>query len=59
MSLIVVFHNDGTGDDTIAHYNVEVRINTRVLWQGRIRRHRRALGWQDLLHRLAALIPPA
>jgi len=50
--LIITFHNDSTGNDEIGNYNVEVCINTRILWRTRIENHNRKKGWQELINTL-------
>lgn len=50
--LIITFHNDGTGDNKVGHYNVEVSINERLLWKTRIENHNRNDGWQGLIETL-------
>jgi len=47
--LIVLIHNDGTGDIKIGNYDVEVRINDRVLSKFRIEKYKREVGWEELL----------
>lgn len=51
--LIVMCHNDGTGDIDVGNYDVEVYINKTRLWQGRVIGHNRTKGWQDLLRQVA------
>jgi hypothetical protein len=51
--LIVLAHNDGTGSNESANYNVEVRINEGTIWKGRIEGHDRSEGWTTLLYRIA------
>jgi hypothetical protein len=62
MALILVFHNDGTGLDHDANYNVEIRINDRVIESGRLEHHVRSQGWAALVqryldHRLCSACP--
>ena len=54
MALILTFHNDGTGPDNAANYNVVVRVNSRVIHEERIEGHNRADGWATLVRRLVA-----
>lgn len=54
MALIIVFHNDGTGTETSANYNVGVFINKRQIAKDRIEGHNRADGWERLVRRLDA-----
>lgn len=52
--LIVLAHNVTKGEDlSISEYDVQVRINERVIWKGRVGEHVRAEGWQTLLHKIA------
>lgn len=51
--LIVLAHNDGTGTNEAANYNVEVRVNERIIWKGSIRKHDRRQGWPKLLKQIA------
>lgn len=51
--LIVLVHNDGTGNKEIANYDFEVRINHDVIAHGRILDHDRKDGWQALLREIA------
>lgn len=53
--LIVLIHNDSTGTDDHANYDVEVRINKHTLWRGRVIDHDRADGWPELLKIVAVL----
>jgi hypothetical protein len=46
--LIATFHNDNTGDEQIGNYDVEVFINYRKLYRGRIEGHERK-DWRDLI----------
>ena len=47
--LIVLIHNDGTGTQHHANYDVEVRINEHTLWRGHVDGHDRDGGWTELL----------
>lgn len=55
MSLILVFHNDGTGKQTDANYNVRVMVGdgtlqgTRDIDGGRVVGHNRGDGWDMLV----------
>jgi hypothetical protein len=51
--LILLIHNDGTGANNNANYDVEVRVNERLIWQGRVEGHNRDDGWPMLLRQLA------
>ena len=57
MSLILVFHNDGTGHESAANYNVRVMIgggtvaNSRTIATGRVSGHSRPEGWEVLVRR--------
>jgi hypothetical protein len=51
--LIVVAHNDGTGSDHDANYNVEIRINDIVIASGYLMHHDRNSGWRGLLRQIA------
>lgn len=56
--LIITFHNDGTGGQTNANYDVKVSVTAAPerlvpLWAGRLENHNRALGWEELVRRLA------
>ena len=57
MSLILVFHNDGTGGESDANYNIRVLIGdgtaqgSRVIDGGRVTSHNRAEGWRRLVWR--------
>lgn len=53
MSLIVVFHNDGTGPDHDSNYNISTYINEEKIWSGRIEGHSRKDGWRELIIMLA------
>ena len=50
--LIITIHNDGTGNEEFGNYNVVVKINEAVIWQGRVEGHYRKWGWPDLLDRV-------
>jgi len=55
VALILCFHNDGSGSDAAANYNVEVLIGdgtargSRTLIRGRVEGHDRADGWERLV----------
>ena len=51
--LLVKIHNDGTGSKAVGHYDVEVLVNKKTLWTGRIENHLRLDGWKTLLRLLA------
>lgn len=57
MSLILIFHNDGTGGQHDANYDVEVLIGdgtvdgSRTLSSGRVEGHDRAQEWDVLVSR--------
>jgi hypothetical protein len=50
--LIVLIHNDSTGTDEKANYNVEVRANYQTIFTTRIEGHNRKNGWAALLARV-------
>ena len=50
--LIILFRNDGTGDQETANYEVTVRVNQFELERTRIEGHRRADGWRELVRML-------
>ncbi len=52
MGLILIIHNDGTGTDDSANYNVTVRVNERVIATRRVEGHNRADGWEELVRRI-------
>lgn len=55
MSLILVFHNDGTGIEEASNYDVEVligdgtRAGSRSLWKARVEGHDRSQPWWELV----------
>jgi hypothetical protein len=49
VSLIIVLHNDGSGTETAANYDVQVRVNQRVIATARVEGHNRADGWKALV----------
>jgi len=51
--LIILFRNDGTGDQDTANYEVTVRVNAFELARERIEGHKRADGWRELVRMLA------
>lgn len=59
MSLILVFHNDGTGtiESDIGNYNVQVFIGdgtpqgSRTISAGRVEGHPRSDGWEVLVQK--------
>ena len=58
VALIVVIHNDATGDDEHSNYDVSVRVTItptrlKTIWSGRVEGHRRGDGWPALLRQLA------
>ena len=53
MALIVVFHNDASGTDESANYNVTVYVNQRVIATDRVEGHNRAQSWRELIRRLS------
>lgn len=50
--LLITFHNDSTGTEKVGNYNVEVYVNYRLLWKGRVEKHKRERGWRQLLRDL-------
>lgn len=51
--LVVYIHNDGTGTDEAANYDVHARVNGRLIAAVHVTGHRRANGWRDLLRMIA------
>ena len=57
MSLILVFHNDSTGGEHDANYNVGVYVGdgtdagSREIAHGRVKQHNRPDGWIALVQR--------
>lgn len=51
--LIVEAHNDGTGSNDSANYNVRVKVNRDVIATLRVEGHNRDDGWRALLHQIA------
>ena len=49
MALALVIVNDGTGDDDLASYDVDVRVNRTVLVRARVEGFARRRGWEELL----------
>ncbi len=55
MALILVFHNDSTGGQTDANYDVEVLVGdgtkerSRRIASGRVEDHNRGDGWKALV----------
>ena len=55
MSLILVFHNDGTGGETDANYDVSVLVGdgtkkgSTEIARGRVEGHDRSCGWRALV----------
>ena len=55
MALILCFHNDATGNEASANYDVEVvvgdgtRTGSRTIARGRIEGHNRKDGWERLV----------
>ena len=52
MSLILIFHNDGTGTDDSANYNVSIKVNSKEISSRRIEGHRRSDGWEELVRKI-------
>jgi len=53
--LIIKIHNDGTGDERIGSYDWEVWINQDMIDKGRVEKHYRMDGWEQLLRRIASV----
>ena len=51
--LIITIHNDSSGDIKTGNYNYKVFINKELLEEGRIEKHNRSLGYQELIRRVA------
>ena len=51
--LTIQIHNDGTGDETSANYDVTTYINRHVIWTGRIKGFNRSAGWVGLIRAVA------
>lgn len=47
--LTITFRNDGTGDKATGNYDVTVTVNGLVIYRGRVERHDRRMGWEQLL----------
>lgn len=47
--LIIRLHNEVTDSNDYADYTYEVCVNTRVISEGEIKRHKRSDGWQKLV----------
>lgn len=50
--LIVLLHNE-SNLAPVSDYRGQVRINDRVIWEGRVEGHTREDGWPALLRMLA------
>ena len=50
--LIILFRNDGTGDQETGNYEVTVRVNHFELERTRIEGHKRSDGWRELVRML-------
>ncbi len=63
--LILLLHNDGTGDGTVDNYDGSVLITTGIagicerISAGRVERHRRRAGWRALVRRAARDLEPS
>lgn len=53
MSLYVKVHNISPASNVVCNYEVAVRVNERVIYEGVIFGHNRANGWTKLLHMIA------
>ena len=51
--LIIEVHNDGTGNDSSANYNVRVKVNLEPIAKFRVEGHNRKDGWKKLLQKVA------
>jgi hypothetical protein len=51
--LAITFVNDGTGTNEVANYTVRVAVNGEPLYEGRIEKHHRSDGWQELVRRFS------
>ena len=51
--LIVTALNKGVQEGDISDYAVDIRINTRILWRGKVRNHYRPNGIAPLLRKIA------
>lgn len=51
--LTIRVHNDDTGTEESANYNVRVSVNGKPIWQGRVTGHDRKEGWPELLRQIA------
>ena len=51
--LMVAIHNDGTGTNESANYDVDVYINEHLLTRLRVEGHNREDGWAELLRMIA------
>lgn len=51
--LIVEIHNDGTGKDSSANYDVRVKVNLETIAEFRVEGHNRKDGWKKLLQEVA------
>jgi hypothetical protein len=51
--LLITCHNDLTGRDPLGNYDIVVRVNTKVIWTGRVEGHNRDDGWVALIKQIA------
>jgi hypothetical protein len=54
--LIITFHNDGSGTEEIANYDVKVFVNRQEIAKVRINGHRRADGWEELVRQFVGIL---
>lgn len=50
--LLLLIHNDGTGKDGLANYDIEVRINAVIISTLRVEGHKRSDGWVKLVKKI-------
>jgi len=54
--MYIRLHNDGTGDERTGNYDVEVLINSILVWKGKVEGHCRTDGWRALVADLAEIV---
>ena len=52
--MLIVLARNITDLAEVSDYDVEVRVNKRTLWRGRVVGHERADGWTNLLRAIAS-----
>ena len=53
MLILTAQNVERNSDNSVADYEVKVRVNEKIIWQGKVSNHVREDGWEQLVRRIA------